>query len=58
MAKSLVDKIVADAWQQTNPFALAVKRRAIADQRRNAENNEWHASYLERQAQLKREAQG
>jgi len=46
-----VDKVIADARQQTNPFALALKRRAIADQRRNAQNNDWLAAYLKRREQ-------
>ena len=42
MAQSLVDKIVADARWQTNPFWLAVKQKAIADQRRQLQYNSEH----------------
>ena len=51
MAQSPLEKVIADARQQSNPFALALKRRAIADQRRNAQNNDWLAEYLNRREQ-------
>ena len=39
MPQSPLEKVLADARQQANPFALVLKRRAIADQHRNAPTN-------------------
>ena len=51
MPQSPLEKVLADARQQVNPFALVLKRRAIADQRHNAQNNVWLAEYLKHREQ-------
>ena len=50
MPQSPLEKVLA-VRQQDNPFALVLKRRAIADQRRNAQNNVWLAEYLKHREQ-------
>ena len=48
MPQSPLEKVLVDARQQANPFALVLKRRAIADQHRNAQNNVWLAARVNR----------
>ena len=50
MPQSPLEKVLA-VRQQANPFALVLKRRAIADQHRNAQNNVWLAEYLKHSEQ-------
>ena len=50
MPQSPLEKVLIDA-QKANPFALVLKRRAIADQRRNAQNNVWLVEYLKHREQ-------
>ena len=51
MPQSPLEKVLIDARKQANTFALVLKRRAIADQRRNAQNNVWLAEYLKHREQ-------
>ena len=42
MAQSPLQKVIADARHATNPFFLAVKQKAIADERRRLRYNAEH----------------